>query len=128
MVYIGFQRRITYFDCQYNQKLAVAYGLVYTPSRRRTFDIRLKTMFTNIKKRISTMGYLFVTEGLVDLSITAIDSTLIKANGSVWHKSSYMKKGIVPCPGIDTDARWWGYSHTKDGFSDINYILHVQQQ
>jgi hypothetical protein len=50
MVYIGFQRRITYFDCQYNQKLAVAHGLVYIPSRRRTFDIRLKTMFTNIKK------------------------------------------------------------------------------
>jgi hypothetical protein len=23
-----------------------------------------------------------------------------------------MKKGVVPCPGIDTDARW-GYSHTK---------------
>jgi hypothetical protein len=83
MVYIGFQRRITYFDCQYNQKLAVAYGLVYIPSRRRTFDIRLKTMFTNIKKRISTMGYLFVTEGLVDLSIIAIDSTLLKAKGSV---------------------------------------------
>jgi hypothetical protein len=50
------------------------------------------------------MGHLFVEEGLVDLSITAIDSTLIKANGSVWHKSS-MKKGIVACPGIDTDAR-----------------------
>jgi hypothetical protein len=94
------------------------------------FDRRLKTISTiDIKQRISTMGYLFVApEGLVDLSITAIDSNLIKANGRVWHKSSYMKKGIVPCPGIDTDARWWGYSHTKDGFSDINYILHVQQQ
>ena len=60
------------------------------------------------------MGYLFVTEGMVmvdDQSITAVDSTLMKAKGSVWHKSS-MKKGIVPCPGIDTDARW-GYSHTK---------------
>ena len=50
------------------------------------------------------MGYLFVTEvRLVDPSITAIDSTLIKAKGHVWHKSS-MKKGIVPCSGIDTDA------------------------
>ncbi len=49
-------------------------------------------------------------------SITAIDGTLIKAKGSVWHKSS-MEKGVVPRPGIDTDARWWGYSHTtKDGF------------
>ena len=59
------------------------------------------------------MGYLFVAEGLVvDPSITAVDSTLMKAKGSIWHKSSYMEKGIVPCPaGIDTDAKW-GYSHT----------------
>ena len=43
---------------------------------------------------ISTMGYLFVTEGfLADPSITAIDRTLSKANGHVWHKSS-MEKGI----------------------------------
>jgi hypothetical protein len=47
----------------------------------------------------------------VDHTIIAIDSTLLKAKGHVWHKSS-MKKGIVPRSGIDTDARW-GYSHTK---------------
>jgi len=58
------------------------------------------------------MGYLFVTEDMVDPSIAAVDSTLMKAKGNVWHKSSIMKKGVVPCPGIDTDARW-GYSHTK---------------
>jgi hypothetical protein len=68
------------------------------------------------------MGYLFVTEGMADPSITAIDSTLIKAKGSVWHKSS-MKKGIVPCPGIDTDARW-GYSRTKEGWI-FGYKLHL---
>ena len=69
------------------------------------------------------MGYLFVTERLViEPSITAIDSTLIKAKGHVWHKSSYMKKGVVLCPGIDTDARW-GYSHTK-GWT-FGYKLHL---
>ncbi|HEY6536511.1 MAG TPA: hypothetical protein VIY08_12050 [Candidatus Nitrosocosmicus sp.] len=57
------------------------------------------------------MGNLFVADRLVDLSITAIDSTLLKAKDNVWHKSS-MKKGVVPCPGIDTGARW-GYSRTK---------------
>jgi hypothetical protein len=97
-------------DCQYNRKLAIACGLVTIPSRR-TFDRRLKTISADIKQRISTMGYLFAAEGLVDLSITAIDSTLMKAKGNVWHKSS-MIKGIVPCSGIDTDAKW-GYSHTK---------------
>lgn len=93
-------------DCyQYNYKLAIACGLAKIPSSRRTFDRRLKTISTDIKERISTIGYLFVIDGLANPSIAAIDSTLIKAKGSVWHKSS-MKKGIVPCPaGIDTEAK-----------------------
>ena len=107
-------------DCQYNHKLAVACGLMTIPSRR-TFDRRLKTISIDIKERISTMGYLFVVEGMADPSIMAIDSTLIKAKGPVWHKSS-MKKDIVPCHGIDTDARW-GYSHTKGWI--FGYKLHL---
>ena len=76
-------------DCQYNRKLAIACGLVSIPSSRRTFDRRLKTISRDIKGRISTMGYLFVAEGMVsDPSITATDSTLIKAKGHLWHKSS----------------------------------------
>ena len=59
-------------DCQYNSKLAVACGLIKIPSRR-TFDRRLKTISTDIKQRISTIGHLFVTEGMVDPSITAVD-------------------------------------------------------
>ncbi len=108
-------------DCQYNHKLAVACGMIKIPSRR-TFDRRLKTISTDIKQRISAIGYLFSVEGLIDPSITAaIDSTLLKAKGPVWHKSS-MKKGIVPCSGIDTDARW-GYSHTKGWV--FGYKLHL---
>jgi hypothetical protein len=107
-------------DCQYNRKLVLACGLITIPSRR-TFDRRLKTISTDIKERISTMGCLFVAEGLVDLSITAIDSTLLKSKGPVWHKSS-MKKGVVPRPGIDTGARW-GYSHTKGWV--FGYKLHI---
>jgi hypothetical protein len=41
------------------------------------------------------MGYLFAAEGVVmvddDHSIAAVDSTLMKAKGNIWHKSS-MKK------------------------------------
>ena len=79
-------------------------------------------MSTDIKQRISTMGYLFVAERLVvEPSITAVDSTLLKANGHVWHKSS-INKGIVPHSGIDTGARW-GYSHTKGWV--FGYKLHL---
>jgi len=53
----------------------------------------------------------------------AKDSTLLKANGHVWHKSSYMKKGIVPCPSIDTEMQDGGaIVISRGGFSDTNYI------
>jgi hypothetical protein len=88
---------------------------------RRTFDRRLKTISIDIKERITTIGCQFVSEGLVNPYIIAIDSTLIKAKGHVWHKSS-MEKGIVPYSGIDTDARW-GFSHTKGWI--FGYKLHL---
>ena len=58
---------------------------------------------------------------MIDPYIVAIDSTLLKAKGAVWHKSS-MENGIVPRSGIDTDARW-GFSHTKGWI--FGYKLHM---
>ena len=50
---------------------------------RRTFDRRLKTLSTDIKERISTMGCLFVAiDGLVDLSITAVEMYSFKSKRS----------------------------------------------
>ena len=69
-------------------------------SDRRTFDRRLNTISTDIKERIATMTSLLVYEKMIDPYIVAIDSTLLGAKGSVWHKSS-MIKGIVPRSGID---------------------------
>jgi hypothetical protein len=60
------------------------------------------------------MGNLFVKERLVDLCIVAIDSTLFKAKGHLWHKSS-MIEGVVPCSGIDTDDLKWGFSQPYQG-------------
>ena len=50
------------------------------------------------------MAVLFVKEKFVDPYIVAIDSTLLRAKGHLWHKSS-MIKGVIPCSGIDIDAR-----------------------
>jgi len=44
---------------------------------RRTFDRRLKTISTDIKERIATMGHLFISEDIVKPYIIAIDSTLL---------------------------------------------------
>jgi hypothetical protein len=49
------------------------------------------------------MTNLFVKEKLIDPYIIAIDGTLLRVKGHLWHKSS-MIKGLVPRSGIDTDA------------------------
>lgn len=67
------------------------------------------------------MGNLFVVEGLVRAYILATDTALLKSKGKVWHKSS-MKEGIVPCSGIDRDAKW-GRSRTKGWL--FGYKLHM---
>ena len=35
------------------------------------------------------------------------------------------KEGIVPRSGIDTDARWWDYSHTNNKGWVFGYKLHL---
>ena len=97
-----------------------ACGLTSLPDRR-TFDRRLSTISIDIKERIAAMAALFVKKRLVDPYIVTIDSTLLKAKGHLWHKSS-MIKGIVPRSGIDTDARW-GFSHIKGWI--FGYKLHI---
>jgi hypothetical protein len=108
-------------DCYpYNRKIMKACGLTSLPDRR-TFDRRLSTISIDIKERIAAMAALFVKKRLVDPYIVSVDSTLLKAKGHVWHKSSMIKE-VVPCSGIDTDARW-GFSHTKGWI--FGYKLHI---
>jgi Transposase DDE domain len=108
-------------DCYpYNRKIMEACGLTSLPDRR-TFDRRLSTISIDIKERIAAMAALFIKKRLIDPYIVSVDSTLLKAKGHVWHKSS-MIKGIVPRSGIDTDARW-GFSHTKGWI--FGYKLHI---
>lgn len=107
-------------EMPYNRKVMKGCGLSRIPNRR-TFDRRLATISNDIKNRITTMGELFVREKIIDPSVLSADSTLVKAKGHVWHKSS-MKKKVLPCSGIDTDAMW-GFSHTKGWI--FGYKLHL---
>ena len=93
-----------------------------TPSRR-TFDRPLVTISGDIKNRIIPMSELFVRYKIVDPSIIlSADITLVKAKGYVWHKSS-MTKGVIPHSGIDTEARWGRFGHTKGWI--FGYKLHL---
>ena len=107
-------------NLSYNKKVMKVCGLSRVPSRR-TFDRRLATISNDIKNRITAMGELFVREKIIDPSVLSADSTIMKAKGFVWHKSS-MEQGVVPRSGIDTDARW-GFSHTKGWI--FGYKLHM---
>ncbi|MDE1728652.1 MAG: transposase [Thaumarchaeota archaeon] len=103
---------------QYNKRVMMACGLHALPDRR-TFDRRFKVLPT--RQIIAKMGQIFLLEGLVDDTTASVDSSLLKAMGPVWHKSS-MKKKILPIPGIDTDARW-GFSKARGWV--FGYKLHM---
>lgn len=112
-------------DNRYNARVMEACGLDRIPDRR-TFDRRLKNISADgsdedLRPRIDALGYLFVADKLIDPYIASVDSTLLKAKGHVWHRSSMQKK-VVPYSGIDTDARW-GKSRTKGWV--FGYKLHV---
>jgi hypothetical protein len=113
-------------DLPYNRKIIRACGLSLShlpPPSRRTFNRRIKTLSADIQERITTaMGNLFISQDIAKAYILAVDSTLLRSKGKVWHRSS-MKKDIVPRQGIDTDARR-GYSHTKEGWI-FGYKLHM---
>jgi hypothetical protein len=61
---------------------------VSTTPNRRAFDRHIATISNDIKNRITTMGELFVRDKIIYPCILSADSTLVKAKGHVWHKSS----------------------------------------
>ncbi|MGI0069181.1 MAG: transposase, partial [Nitrosopumilaceae archaeon] len=105
-------------DDMYHRRICSACGLDSIPDRR-TFDRRFKVL--PIRKIISKVGNIFLLEGLADADIASVDSSLLKARGQVWHKSS-MKKNTLPISGIDADARW-GFSRYRGWI--FGYKLHV---
>jgi hypothetical protein len=80
---------------------------------RRTWERRLATLPGSLPARIGCLGRHLV--GLLDPwaaggRAVAIDSTVLRARGGVWHKK-HREAGIVPHTSIDTEAGW-----TKSGW------------
>jgi Transposase DDE domain len=75
---------------------------------RRTFERRLKALPETLPEQIGSLG-----RHLVALlrpwansgRAVALDSTLLRAKGGVWHKKDW-EKGEVPHASIDTEAHW----------------------
>ena len=80
---------------------------------RRTWERRLKAMPATLPAQIGCLGRYLVA--LIQPWATygravAIDSTILLANGGVWHKKD-RDQGVVPHTSIDTEAHW-----TKSGW------------
>ncbi len=85
---------------------------------RRTWERRLAALPDTLPAQISCLGRHLVA--LIQPWATcgravAIDSTVLRARGEVWHKQD-REAGVVPHTSIDTDAHWtksgwhgWGY-------------------
>jgi hypothetical protein len=91
---------------------------------RRTWERRLKAMPDTLPAQIGCFGRALVA--LIQPwahygRAAAIDSTVLRANGGVWH-NKHREQGIVPHTSIDTEAHW-----TKSGWHGWVYgwKLHV---
>ena len=79
---------------------------------RRTWERRLNALPHTLPAHIGCLGRCLVA--LIDPWATygravAIDSTVLRANGGVWH-NQHRDQGVVPHTSIDTEAHW-----TKSG-------------
>src|SRR3989442_1326477 len=91
---------------------------------RRTWERRLKTMPATLPAQIGCLGRHLVS--LIQPWTTcgravAIDSTVLRSRGGVWHQK-HREKGEIPHTSIDTEAHW-----TKSGWHGWVYgwKLHV---
>jgi hypothetical protein len=80
---------------------------------RRTWERRLKAIPESLPDQIARLGRYLVH--LINPwqhigRAVAIDSTLLRAIGGVWHKK-HREQGIVPHTSIDTEANWGKSEH-----------------
>lgn len=91
---------------------------------RRTWERRLKQLPESLPAQIGCLGRYLVAlmqPWLAHGRAVAIDSTILLANGGVWHQK-HRAQGEVPHTSIDTEAHW-----TKSGWHGWCYgwKLHV---
>jgi hypothetical protein len=95
-------------------------GLDYLP-HRTTLSSRFKRLPDTARNLLHQLTEQFLRDGLVDPTVASVDSTLMHANGNVWH-AKHMKESVLPaCGNIDTEAHW-GISGCKQWV--FGYRLH----
>ena len=80
-------------------------GLEGVP-HRKTLSTRFRSLPEVVSHMLTQLTDMFIETGDVDASIASVDSTLLHAQGNVWHKKQRDKGELPSCGNIDTDAHW----------------------
>ena len=80
-------------------------GLASVP-HRKTIAERFRSLPEVVSSVLTQLTDSFVETGDVDASIASVDSTLMRANGNVWHKKQRDKGELPSCGNIDVEAHW----------------------
>jgi hypothetical protein len=77
-----------------------------TTPHQTTLSRRFKSLPQPLALLLDQLTSQAQKQALIDVSITSTDSTLMKANGNLWHKKNIIANLLPACGNIDTDAHW----------------------
>jgi len=80
-------------------------GLRFCP-HRTTLSKRFKSIPAVVQNLLKQMTQNLIDSKQIDPTVGAVDASLMKADGNVWHKKQ-MEAGELPkCGNVDVEARW----------------------
>lgn len=80
-------------------------GLEKAP-HRKTLAVRFRALSSSVLSLLHQLTERFMETDAVDPSIGSVDSTLMHAQGNVWHKKQRDQGELPSCGNIDTQAHW----------------------
>ena len=93
-----------------------------TAPHRTTLSRRFKCLPQPLALLLDQLTSQAQKQDLIDVSMTSTDSTLMKANGNLWHKKNRDAGELPTCGNVDTDAHWGksGYKGWTFGYASCN--------
>ena len=86
-------------------ELVTLLGLPRCP-HRTTISDRFKALPLLLREQIRDLHKQFVEEDVTLADAMSVDSSLMQAQGNVWHKKQRDKGELPNCGNVDTDAHW----------------------
>jgi hypothetical protein len=107
---------------QQNPTIQRRCGFPSVPSRR-TLGRRLKSCSPLGPETDPGLGHALIVNGIANAKVTAVDKSMVTAQGPLWHKKD-RKKGIVPTHLRNVDrGSQWGYSRYRGWVQ--GYAIHL---